>query len=200
MMPSRPRRGSIRRRAVAALAGPVLLWCATATAQARQMPQLWPLPVAAEPNLPIYNPASKSYFELRDDNAPPGTWEKARGLAARLSYKGARGRLAVVDSEATHLFLRRNFTIKEETWIGLRYWCAFRKLQWVTGKLHSREGFNIWANQWYRLEETMCGQGVTIGPRAYMPVYYLPRGFRWQACGASKWFTHYFVEYPTGKE
>ena len=55
------------------------------------------LPVTAEAqyNSPVYNPHTKSYFELRKDNQR-GYWVDANSKAQSLSHKGARGRLAVV--------------------------------------------------------------------------------------------------------
>ena len=72
---------------------------------------------------PIYNPATKSYFQLFDDNLLPGNWEAARKRAATKSYNGVRGRLAVVDSMETHNFILRNFGLnwrEASVWIGLR--------------------------------------------------------------------------------
>ena len=158
---------------------------------------------AQEIGRPIYDPNTKSYFELRNDNRS-GYWEDAHRLAASKVYRGVRGRLAVVNSAAVHSFLRRTFKLASDqpTWIGLRYWCKYRKLQWVTGRLHVRGEYSNWNRPWYNHPETVCGKGATTLEKGYMPVFYSPteRGFRWKAAGAGKGFIHYFVEYPTGQE
>lgn len=161
---------------------------------------------------PVYDPVSKSYFELRNDNggAPrkPASWGTARLNASKHMYKGRRGRLAVVKTQATHEFLRRNFPFifgnrPTGAWIGLRYWCKFRRLQWVTGEFFEPGSFGPWAPQWYRVKHTSCSQrGSGAAIKGYMPVYYLPtdRGFQWQASGPLKHFTMYIIEYPAGPE
>jgi hypothetical protein len=47
---------------------------------------------------PVYNPATKSYFQRRTDmpDLEGHGWLKAKKKAASLTYKGVRGRLAVV--------------------------------------------------------------------------------------------------------
>lgn len=194
------RRGRTHPNWIAALAGAALVLCAVAAAQADTAGRLRATLVAEGPSPPIYDPASKSYFELHQTDVGLGgkNWAEARALAAGLFFRGVRGRLAIVKSQATHDFLRNHFDLKTEAWIGLRYWCSFRKLQWVDGEMHSRQGFNPWDRQWYRNADTRCGRGTATGPMAFMPVYYTPGGFRWQASGPVKKFYDYFVEYPTG--
>ncbi len=158
-----------------------------------------PQAAKAQNNLPVYNPKTKSYFELRLDSVL--YWQEANAKAMSLSYKGVRGRLAVVANQETHNFLHRSFKLEAETWIGLQYWCSFRKLLWVTGKLHDRSAFSPWAADWNRPGIAPCEDAATR-ISGFMPVYYLPhsRGFRWQAVGSSKGFDRYLVEYPTGGE
>ena len=154
---------------------------------------------------PVYSSASSSYFELRDDKKNV-LWSEAQEAAERLVYKGARGRLAIVKGAKVHQFLNRNFPLLEETWIGLRFWCKFKKLQWIDGKIHPRDGFNYWDPRWYRYYgsnepgQQWCQSNGSVRS-GYMPVYYLPseKGYRWQAVDASKVFNFYLVEYPTGK-
>lgn len=155
---------------------------------------------------PLYSPHSKSYFELRSDKKN-ALWSEAQEAAEKLVYKGARGRLAVVRGIEVHQFLFRNFRLLEETWIGLRFWCRFKKLQWIDGRIHPRDGFNYWDPRWYRYYGSAdpglqwC-QSNGSARSGYMPVYYLPsdKGYRWQAVDSSKVFNYYLVEYPTGKE
>lgn len=146
---------------------------------------------------PIYNPHTKSYFELRVDLPEPPNWHTAARYARTKKFKGVRGRLAQVRDLKTHSFLQANFEIREESWIGLRYYCSFRKLVWADGDVQPRKGFKMWAKRWHRTR-IRCGAANI----PYMPVYYLPfdKGFRWQASGPAKSFVSYFVEYPTGKE
>lgn len=151
-----------------------------------------PLPVK-----PIYNPHSKSWFELRVDLPTPSNWRSAVKFARRQTFKGVRGRLAIVRDLETHSFLRANFDALGATWIGLRYFCSFRKLVWTDGTEHPRKAFKMWAKKWYR-SNVRCGKQRI----QYMPIYYRPTrlGFKWQASGPEKYFVSYFVEYPTGAE
>lgn len=163
--------------------------------------------LAAEPLplTPIYNPHSKSYFQLFDDNNNPGHWEAARSRASAKAYNGVRGRLAVIDSPETHEFVLRAFDLDQRgvaVWIGLRYWCNARLLQWEEHRPFSPsdpENFRIWHSQWSRSDENACTFSGSA-KRGYAPVYYRTmHGLtRWQAVGASKYFSYYLVEFPTG--
>jgi len=145
---------------------------------------------------PIYNPHTKSYFELRVDLPWPPRWSTARKFARTRIFKGVRGRLAVIKDVETHSFLKANFEPKEEVWIGLRFFCGVRKLVWVTGEEHPRTAFKVWARRWWR-SNYKCSTGFQ-----FMPIYYqkASKGFKWQASGPAKYFVSYLVEYPTGKE
>ena len=159
------------------------------------------------PRTPIYNSASKSYFQLFDDNEHPGNWEAARARAGMKAYKGVRGRLAVVDSPETHEFLLKAFSLDQRhlsVWIGLRYWCSARLLQWEEGRPFSPsepDRFRLWHTEWSRSDENACSfsRSAKVG---FAPVYYRTIGglTRWQAVGAAKYFSYYLVEFPTGGE
>lgn len=159
------------------------------------------------PSTPVYNPHSRSYFQLFADNSDPGTWDAARTRAGAKSYKGVRGRLAVVDSAETHEFVLRTFDLtrrKWSVWIGLRYWCNAHLLQWEASRPFSPsdpERFRIWHSQWSRSDESACSltKSIKLG---FAPVYYRTIGnvTRWQAVGAAKYFGFYLVEFPTGQE
>jgi hypothetical protein len=159
------------------------------------------------PNSPVYNPASKSYFQLFGDNENPGTWDAARTRAGMKSFKGVRGRLAVIDSADTHSFVVRTFNLtqrKNTVWIGLRYWCSAHLLQWEVGRAFSPsdpDHFKMWHSQWSRSEESACGLSKSV-KEGFAPVYYRTIGniTRWQAVGAAKYFSYYLVEFPTDKE
>lgn len=150
-----------------------------------------------KPGKPVYNPATKSWFELRVDLPTPSNWRSAVKYSRRHTFKGVRGRLAIVKDLQTHSFLRANFEALGATWIGLRYFCSFRKLVWADGTEHPRKAFKMWAKKWYRTD-VRCGKQRI----QYMPIYYLPSryGFKWQASGPEKYFVSYFVEYPTGAQ
>ena len=150
---------------------------------------------------PVYHPDTKSYFELRL-SPKPIEWQTAKRIAEGLDFKGTRGRLAIIESPKVHNFLYRNFITDEESWIGLRYWCTYRKLQWVDGTVAQPGDFGAWSPTWYRTDGTRpCEAGATKAT-GYMSVYVRARqnGFKWQAVGSGKKFYLYFVEYPTGKE
>ncbi len=151
---------------------------------------------AGKPIAPIYNPHTKSYFELRVDLPNRPQWRTAVRYARTKIYKGVRGRLAVVKDLETHSFLRANFPLLEEAWIGMRFLCNVRKLVWENGEVHERSAFKVWGRQWARNPKLTCrSQRID-----YMPVFYTrsDKGFRWQASGPEKYFVSYFVEYPTG--
>jgi len=173
-------------------------------------------------NKPIYNPDTKSYFELYNPQVKrPGAakavydwrnnkdWPHAQTAAASKFFKGVRGRLAVVKTLKTHEFLRKHFVVGEPTWIGLRYWCSLNKLQWVTGEIHPLTAFNAWARKWNvegadpkgRKDAQGCEKGRKGTRHRSLGVHYWATkdGFLWNANGFDKAFTSLFIEYPTGK-
>lgn len=164
--------------------------------------------VHAAPSAPIYNPASKSYFQLFDDNTHPSTWRGAFKRAQQKTYKGARGRLAEIHDLATHQFILENFDIRDQrvdVWIGLRYWCSVRLLQWGRERPFSPSEaghFRIWHRPWERYPNTPGGTCGRTGSKSagYVPVYYRTANgaTRWVATDAAKGFSYYLVEYPTG--
>ena len=159
---------------------------------------------------PIYDPVSKSYFQLFNDNKHPGTWAAARVRAESKIYKRIRGRLAEVRNPEIHEFILNHFDIKSErvdVWIGLRYWCKLRMLQWGRSKPFSPSEpnqFRAWHAVWQRHPDLPGGVcGMTASSSAgYVPVHYrtLNGVTRWQASGIAKFFSYYLVEYPAGEE
>jgi hypothetical protein len=155
----------------------------------------------------IYNPASKSYFQLFNDNVNPGNWEAAQQRAANKIYKGVRGRLAVVDSLDTHNFIIKNFHLDwrdASVWIGFRYWCSVHMLQWEGSLPYSPSDANhfaLWHSSWSRGNLDPCSS-FKSGKLGFAPVYYrnIAGTVRWQAVGAAKYFTTYLVEYVTNGE
>ena len=156
---------------------------------------------------PVYNPATKSYFELVTVKGrgyrPDFNWQEARAAARQRIWRGARGHLAIVKSRQVHDFLRDTFRSNTPAWIGLRYMCKFNTLLWVNGDIHKRGAFSYWARVWNQgprsraTDQPMC----TGGAGGYWPIQYSPisQGFQWVARGIKKKFIAYFVEYNTGK-
>jgi len=173
---------------------------------------LFLLPAAANAkpvfDKPMYDPVSKSYFELhkvtREENPrsaeyPDLPFNMAEKFASQRMFKGVRGRLAIVKSNETHMFLMQNFQPDAHAWIGLRYYCKLRQLRWVNGEQVTRGSFQAWDADWDQSGDAGCVKGP--GQADWMPVCYSPTsaGFRWVAKGASKHYVAYFIEYPTGK-
>lgn len=160
-------------------------------------------------NTPVYDPGSKSYFELVDGrnmikgygSSEGPNWEEALKLARARAYKGVNGRLAVVQSIETHFFLERTFQPEWQSWIGLRLWCTRHVLQWSDGQVWKPGAFQAWDSQWSHDTYTCnsAGQSPT-GMKVYAPISYTPisEGFRWVAMGIQKRFYSFFVQYPTG--
>ena len=155
---------------------------------------------------PIYNSASKSYFQLFElPLAHQNNWLFVRRAANSKSFKGVRGRLAVVGNDETHQFILQNFDLSEEIWIGLRYWCNYRMLKWNGEAPYSPSDpgrFSAWHAQWYRTADIVC-PAHEKGEMAFMGVYYRPTGkgaARWQASGPRKAFRRFLVEFPTGSQ
>lgn len=161
------------------------------------------------PRHPVYNPASKSYFQLFADNRPPqADWSWARRRAQSKFYKGVQGRLAHIRDPETHEFVVNTFNLKDarkDVWIGLRYWCKLHMLQWGNERPFppSEPGhFRAWHSPWQRDPADRGGSCSMVGSRhtGYVPVYYrtLNGTTLWQGVGAAKFFEFYLVEYPTG--
>jgi len=182
---------------------------------------LLPRALAAEQllNTPVYNPETRSYFEfhvdqpLKDgklvgyDRENSIEWYIANRRARNLVHKGVRGHLAIVKSQSVNDFLRETFKPEIPAWIGLRYWCAYNALQWVSGETHKTSAYKNWDAPW-RYSALNRGEGDRAPPSCpthirgnYLPVHYWPvsQGFVWHANGMGKEFRGYFVEYPTGK-
>ena len=92
-------------------------------------------------NVPVYDPDSKSYFELV--KIERGNYEKSRKHATTKRHKRVRGRLAIIRSQKTGDFLVKTFKPPIETWIGLRMFCHRRILFWINGeKLKRKKEFS----------------------------------------------------------
>lgn len=163
-------------------------------------------------NKPVYNPETKSYFEL---HRPKGqvakvgiAWPEASKIAAGKNYRGVRGRLAVVKTAATDKFLRETFKSSTAAWIGLRYWCGFKRLQWITGEIHGLNKFQRWGTTWNikgrnRALSSMLAEcpARAGGTPYFLGIHYwnLKSGFNWNANSLNTGLNALFIEYPTGK-
>lgn len=175
-----------------------LFLAATTTAQAQG-------PVYDQP---LLDPSSGSYFELvrvkqaqsQHDYLPEVSFDVAARLASQRSFHGSQGRLAIIRSYETHMFILQNLRPDTVTWIGLRYFCKQRKLLWVNGEVYKPKSFQAWDRQWDQSGAAGCLKGG--GEANWMPVSYTPagKGFRWVARGAKKRWNAYLVEYPAKKE
>ncbi len=191
-------RAAIKRAIVATLT--YLMACGAASAANQYLDKYGPV---------VYNPHTKSYFQLYRDNHP-GRWSDALKRAKTKFYNGVSGRLAHVEDMETHEFLIESLGLRHEAepiWIGLRYWCRFRMLQWTSDRAFSPsdpERFRLWHTNWSfnGPNASACDLDASQGPRGFAPVYYTTiNGItRWQAIGAAKYYTRYVVEYQTGGE
>jgi len=176
-------------------------------------------PTKAEPvyNQPVYNSVSKSYFELYSPDATDPKkrpvsisggieWIHAAKMAQKKTFHGVQGRLAIVNTRQIHEFLRDTFQSAGPVWIGLRYWCRYRKLQWVTGSIHPRGSFQKWGRIWNQVAAAPSGQqkraNCPNSKQHTLGVHYwgVDQGFFWNANGRFKQFNALFIEYPTGKK
>jgi len=155
---------------------------------------------------PVYNPETKSYFELYSypDPEKHGThWGQHDQVARSKVFNGVHGRLAVVPSKSVNDWLRKTFRPDQGTFIGLRYFCNYRKLAWSSGDELKKDAYTNWGRHWNT--EGTSSRGIVnaecLSFLPYLPVHYWPvqEGFIWNANGPQKYFMYSFIEYPTGK-
>lgn len=148
---------------------------------------------------PVYNPESKSYFELLDGthlhNQGP-TWEQARELAAERSFGGTQGRLAIIRTPETDMFIRINLRPNQHTWFGLRYDCKQKRLLWTDETELKQGDYANWNPRgWYASPQWGFCVGDHLMP-AYLPLH---SGIRhWMMQRSPKRYYNFIVEYPTG--
>jgi hypothetical protein len=121
------------------------------------------------------------------------------GIALGLTHKGARGRLAKVDSKELHAFLRERLSPQQRSkaWIGLRYYCNYHVSMWNDGTRLNRTDFQIWSPHWAAGTYAQC-----VGADGFYPAYYLgpEEGFMWALTGSKKHYNEMYVEFPTNGE
>ncbi|TQV76261.1 lectin-like protein [Denitrobaculum tricleocarpae] len=158
---------------------------------------------------PVYYEPSDSYFELVSlQNQYPGrfarnetSWLAVKELAAKRSYKGRRGRLAVVRDRATNSFLRDTFKPDQPSWFGLQYLCKYNRLIWANGRLHKRDGFQNWGRVWNvegkKPNNPNRSEGCSNFNYFYAVHYWSSKsGFTWNANAKNVHWKMMFVEYP----
>ncbi|MCP5366085.1 MAG: hypothetical protein H6907_18170 [Hyphomicrobiales bacterium] len=162
------------------------------------------VPAAGERlNTPIYDPVTKSYFELRK-GVSRGLWKNALAQATRLTYKGVHGRLAMLPNQETSDRVYRALDLRHlqypYVWFGMRFWCKHRKLMWSNGDIHPLKGYSNWRSPWYRTEKITCRTALRNDRQGYMPLSLETKTGLWMATGPGKGYDYFLVEYPTGKE
>lgn len=161
-----------------------------------------------EHSKPISYPGNGHYYQLFEDfrfDESGLSWADARDSAASMTGpEGRRGRLVIIDNAELYSWILQTFDLKNRyyqgaTWIGLRYWCAFRKLTLSDGSDYSPKAFAAWDTPWYRQDGINCDiQGDKL---PYMGVYIAGDSTqRWRATGYRKHMRFYIVEYPAPKE
>ena len=156
---------------------------------------------------PVYNPQTKSYFEVVAVSEAEGDvgiagvlpgmyWNSADAAAQRRVFKGIHGRLAVVRDLPTTEWVEVTFQPPTALWIGLRYLCNMRQLQWSDGTYFKPGDWQIWDRHWYQGVGAFCQSqqsdwaGVTLVTNR--------QGVHWISWGFAKTFENYLIEYPTG--
>ena len=118
------------------------------------------------------------------------TWKQAQSLAAATNHRGMRGRLAAIPDAETHACIAARLVSEARAdnavWIGLRYWCDYRELQWADGSMVASAAFAAWDQQWSRYGT--CNTN-------WMGVYYDVNTSRWQAVEKPKRFKYMLVQY-----
>jgi hypothetical protein len=151
--------------------------------------------------IPVYDAESKRYFALMKPQLEPQyftMWPEVEKQAEAHSYKGVKGRLAIVDSDEVHEFLLKTFRPNQYQyiWIGLRYLCRTKQLMWSDGRIAKPGGFQPWNAKWTPDPYT-CNDPNRADD--FAPVAYTPFMKSWIALGRNKGYPWYFIEYPTGQ-
>lgn len=148
----------------------------------------------------IYNEETKSYFELLNvqymNNGQGPNWPEARKVAEHRVLGTTQGRLAILPSAQTELFIRVNLRPRQHTWFGLYYDCAARQLFWVNGAPLKRGDYTNWhPTEWLRADGGLCGGSGGLYP-AFLSMGD-PEKY-WVIQTPYKRYYGLIVEYPTG--
>jgi len=126
---------------------------------------------------PVYFEGTKSYYTLvkvgakKELGSPTRIWAEMNGIALGLTHKGARGRLAKVDSKELHAFLRKHFAAQQRSkaWIGLRYYCNYHVSMWNDGTRLTGTDFQIWSRHWAAGTYAQCTGDENLGAEGVRP-------------------------------
>ena len=161
----------------------------------------------------MYNPETKSYFELHFPGEGMGSyaewpefnWRDARDYAPTRVFRGVRGRLAIVKTKETNDFIVKNLRPGCCPWIGLQYSCTENTLMWVTGDLWPFSSYANWSKVWNVMgtgpNKASARWGCVYGSSLPAGTHYWGEngGFRWNVNAANKEFANMILEFPTGK-
>lgn len=149
-------------------------------------------------NTPVYNPDSKSYMELVQDLTTNGTqgpnWGGAVNIAKTRYFKNVQGRLAVINSPQTDLFIATTFRTEHPTWFGLYYDCGDKKLKWSASDANPNITYKNFDPQSWNIAHNgiLCPNGMDIMPGLIF------EGKHWALQLTTKNYNYFIVEYPTG--
>lgn len=154
---------------------------------------------------PVYNPETKSYFELVRAGADQGgrkVWLDMEAFARMKMFKGVHGRLAKVKSPTVNFFLMSEFRPDKMTWIGLRMDCRTGQWAWSDGEPFERGSYSNWHPTKWTWNFGNDPREICSGNPAFVSVAYYPiqESFRWMVKRAGKGYSSMLVEYPTGQE
>ncbi|MFQ5535037.1 MAG: C-type lectin domain-containing protein [Sphingomonadales bacterium] len=154
---------------------------------------------------PIYNPETRSYFELVRAHESEGgkkRWFEMERFARAKIFKGVQGRLAKVKSASVNFFLMENLRPDEASWIGLYLDCSSGKWAWSDGEAFARDGYTNWHPTKWDYAYGNDPNKICDGNSPYAAVAYYPiqDSFRWFIKRKGKGYDTMIVEYPTGGE
>ena len=147
-------------------------------------------------NIPVYDPQSKSYFALYRFH---GGYEGARSRAMSTSHNGVRGRLAIIATQETSDFIKRELR-PASAYFGLQLVCHSRDLVWVNNeKLERGKDFADWGRTWHAPngEYIPCKQSGALYGGGILANY--GEGQRWYLIDPGHFINAFLVEFPTGK-
>lgn len=152
----------------------------------------------------ILEPATGSYFQVFEFyGRPPHTWRHAKRMVKGYRHEDREGRLAFVQTGATHFFLVLNFEMLREKrmWIGLSAECNKQAdLKWLDDTPLGDGSFRAWSPVAQKGIREGCKRLEGTGKQ--LPVFYDPTefGVRWEIASETANITHMMVEFPVPPE
>lgn len=145
-------------------------------------------------NVPVYDPVSKSYFALY--HLPYKPYDAARHIAAKKSYRGVRGRLAIIRSKETNDLIKQTLRPRN-AFFGLQLVCYSRKLVWVNNdELVGGEDFTDFGKNWFTPVYKPCQRTNELYAAAVIADF--GDGLHWHLQTPGHFIHAYLVEFPTG--